>query len=137
MNLPRAQRVRAWFHNHTRPPTTGSGARGLLKMKGKPKVLQEWQVYHTLTYETQWKTIVDEEWAEYKNTWEAERPGEELDETRFTFMASFMRNKYKEETEDVKETVKKRREEMKAQMEENGEGHEKNESYQEYLNFIH
>lgn len=84
-----------------------------------------------MTYETQWKTIVDEEWAEYKNTWEAERPGEELDETRFTFMASFMRNKYKEETEDVKETVKKRREEMKVQMEEDGEGHEKNESYQE------
>jgi hypothetical protein len=100
-------------------------------MKGKPKLLQEWQVYHTMTYEKQWKTVVDEEWAKYKSAWDAERPGEDIDETRFTFMASFMRKKYQEETEDVHENVKKRREEMKAEIEDEGEGNEKNLAYQE------
>jgi hypothetical protein len=100
-------------------------------MKGKQKTLQEWQVYHKMTYETQWKTVVDEEWEKYKSAWEAEKPGEELDETRFTFMASFMRQKYQEETEEVQESVKKRREELKAEVEDEGDGNEKNLAYQE------
>ena len=35
-------------------------------MKGKQKTLQEWQVYHQMTYESQWKTVIDEEWGKYK-----------------------------------------------------------------------
>jgi len=103
-------------------------------MKGKQKTLQEWQVYHVMTYQSQWKPIVDEEWEKYKSTWEAENPGKELDETRFSFMASFMRQKYLEETEDVQNNVKKRREELKAEYE--GEGAEKNRAYQKYLDSI-
>jgi hypothetical protein len=99
-------------------------------MKGKQKKLQEWQVYHTMTYETQWKTVIDEEWEKYKSAREAEKPGEELDEKRFTFMASFMRRKYLEETEEVQEKVKRRREELKGEIDE-GEGDEKNRAYQE------
>ena len=87
-------------------------------------MLQEWQVYHTMTYKTQWKNIIDEEWEKYKSVHEEEKPGEELDETRFTFMASFMRQKYLEETDEVQETVRKRREELKNEIE-GGEGDEK------------
>lgn len=93
-------------------------------------MLQEWQVYHSMTYKSQWKTIIDEEWETYKSAWEAQKPGEELDETRFTFMASFMRRKYLEETEEVQEKVKQRREELKVDIEE-GEGDERNLAYQE------
>jgi hypothetical protein len=84
-----------------------------------------------MTYETQWKTVVDEEWEKYKIEWEAKNPGEDPDETRFTFMASFMRQKYQDESEEVQENVKKRREEMKAEIEDEGEGDEKNIAYQE------
>jgi hypothetical protein len=101
-------------------------------MKGKPKALQEWQVYHQMTYESQWKAVIDDEWEEYKSTREEEIPSEELDETRFTFMASFMRKKYLEEMEEVKVNVRKRREELKAELE--VEGEDKNLDYQKYLN---
>lgn len=84
-----------------------------------------------MTYETQWKTVIEAEWEQYKSTWEAEKPGEKLNETRFTFMASFMRQKYLEETEEVQDNVKKRRDEMKAEIEEEGEGDVKNLAYQE------
>jgi hypothetical protein len=99
-------------------------------MKGKPKLLQEWQVYHGMTYETQWKTVIDKEWEIYKSTWEEENPGEDLDETRFTFMASFMRQKYMEESDEVQDDVKRRREELREEIGEDGEGEEKNETYQ-------
>jgi hypothetical protein len=98
----------------------------------KQKVLQEWQVYHAMTYDTQWKTVIDEEWEKYKSAQEAEKPGEKHNHTRFTFMASFMRQKYQEETEEVRENVKKRREELKEEIEEDpGDGDEKNLAYQE------
>jgi hypothetical protein len=48
-------------------------------------------------------------------------------------MASFMRQKYLEETEEVQNYVKKRREEMKEEFEAEGEGEEtqKNLAYEE------
>jgi hypothetical protein len=101
-------------------------------MKGKPKTLQEWQVYHVMTYENQWKAVIDKEWEKYKSAWEAENSGKELEETRFTFMASFMKKKYLEETEDVQNYVRKRREEMKEELDAEGEGEEKNLAYEEY-----
>ena len=58
-------------------------------MKGKVKIPQEWQVYNQMTYENQWKAVIDEEWEKYKL--DAENAGKELDGTRFTFMTLFMR----------------------------------------------
>lgn len=101
-------------------------------MKGKPKILQEWQVYHAMTYESQWKAVIEEEWEKYKSNWKAEKPGEKLDETRFTFMASFMRQKYSEESGEVQTNVRKRCEELKTELD--VEGEDKNQAYQEYLN---
>ena len=98
-------------------------------MKGK-KTLQEWQVYHTMTYKSQWKVVIDKEWEKYKTTWKAEKPGEDLDETRFTFMASFMKQKYSEESEEVQISIRKRREELKVDVD--VEGEDKNAAYQEY-----
>ena len=102
--------------------------RGLLKLKAKPKTLQEWQVYQIMMYETQWKAVIDKEWETYKSTWEAENPGDELNKTRFTFMNSFMKEKYLEETEEVQSSVRKHREELKAEIYADGE--DKNLAYQ-------
>jgi hypothetical protein len=97
-------------------------------LKGKPKALQEWQVYQLMTYESQWKAVIDKEWETYKCTWEAENPGDELDKTRFTFMNSFIKQKYLEETEEVQNNVRERREELKAEVDADGE--DKNTAYQ-------
>lgn len=91
-------------------------------------MLQEWQVYQIMTYETQWKAVIDKEWETYKSTWEAENPGNELDKTRFKFMNSFMKEKYLEEMEEVQSSVRKRREELKAEIYADGE--DKNLAYQ-------
>ena len=102
-------------------------------MKGKQKILQEWQVYHTMTYESQWKAVIDKEWEKYKSAWKAEKPTEDLDKTRFTFMSSFMRQKYSEESEEVQNNVRRRRDELKVEID--VEGEDKNHAYQEYLKF--
>jgi len=60
----------------------------------------------------------------YKSTWEAENPGTELDKTRFTFM----KEKYLEQTEEVQSSVRKRREDLKAEVDADGE--DKNTTYQ-------
>jgi len=89
-----------------------------------------------MTYKSQWKAVIDEEWEQYKSAQEAEKPGEKLNHTRFTFMASFMRQKYLEETEEVQNDVRKRREELKAEVKDEEEGDEKNVAYQKYLSLI-
>ena len=88
-----------------------------------------------MTYKTQWKTIVDEEWEKYRSAWKAKNPGEEPDETRFSFITSFMRQKYQEETDEVRKDVKKRQEELKAALK--TEGDDKNRTYQKYSEFSH
>ena len=104
-------------------------------MKGKQKTLQEWQVYHVMTYESQWKAVIGEEWEKYKSTWKAEKPNEDLDETRFMFMSSFMRQKYSEESEEVQKDVRKCHDELKVNF--NVEGEDRNHAYQDYLKLNH
>lgn len=104
-------------------------------MKGKQKTLQEWQVYHVMTYESQWKAVIDEEWEKYQSTWKAEKPGEDLNVTRFTFMSSFMRQKYSEESEEVQNDVRRHRDELKVELD--VEGEDRNQAYQKYLKLNH
>jgi hypothetical protein len=107
--------VREWFHNNTRHLSSNSNARGLLKMKVKPKVLQDWQAYQALTYESKWKPIVDKEWATYKTEWELKHPKETLPKKRFTFMVEFMKEKYKNETEEMKQQCEAYRKSRKSE----------------------
>jgi len=72
-------------------------------MKTKLRLLQDWQAYQALTYESKWKAIVDKEWATYKTEWELEHPKETPLKNRFTFMVEFMKEKYKDETEEMKQ----------------------------------
>ncbi|KAF8883350.1 hypothetical protein CPB84DRAFT_1817077 [Gymnopilus junonius] len=94
-------RVKAWFHNHTRGQTFGSGSRGLLKLRtAKPRVRLEWQIYQQMTYESKWKAIIDKEWSAFTKKWEAENSEMKMMETRFTFMNTFLQEKYREESDD-------------------------------------
>lgn len=103
-------------------------------MTGQLKVQQEWQVYQTMTYETKWKTIIDDEWETYKKNWEKENPDTKLPQGRFAFMNSFLREKYENETEEVKKSVRVRRAAMKTELD--AESKQK-EGYQRWLDWIY
>lgn len=94
-----------------------SGPRGnpVLKIKGKPKMLQDWQAYQLLTYDKQWKSQVDKEWETYKTEWEAEHPDEKgPPKNRFQIMVEFIKEKYKNETDEMKARCEEYRQERKA-----------------------
>ena len=76
-------------------------------------MLHAWQAYQALTYESQWKTEVDKEWREYKTNWESDHPGEDPPKGRFAIMNEFMREKYKNESEEMKERCEKYRRALK------------------------
>ena len=74
----------------------------ILKMKPRPKMLQDWQAYHALTYETQWKPQIDEEWTRYKNEWELQNSTEKPPKNRFMIMVDFIKENFKNETKEMK-----------------------------------
>jgi retron-type reverse transcriptase len=84
-------------------------------MKTKPRLLQDWQAYQALTYESKWKAIVDKEWGEYKLEWELAHPKETLPKKRFTFMVEFMKEKYKNETDEMKQKCEEYRKARKSE----------------------
>jgi O6-methylguanine-DNA--protein-cysteine methyltransferase len=74
-----------------------------MKPPPRPRILQPWQAYHALTYQSQWKPQVDTAWSEYKETWMAEHGSDEKPEKgRFQIMVEFMKQKFSEETEEMK-----------------------------------
>ena len=107
--------MREWFHNNTRNQSSNASSRGLLKMKTKPRSLQDWQAYQALTYESKWKVIVDKEWKRYQAEWELEHPKETPPKKRFTFMVEFMKEKYKNETEEMKQKCEEYRKARKSE----------------------
>ena len=86
---------------------------GLLKVVPQPKMLHAWQAYQALTYESQCKTEVDKEWKEYKIQWESEHPGEDPPKGRFAIMNEFLREKYQNESDEMKERCKEYRRSLK------------------------
>ena len=54
---------------------------------------------------------------------------------QFTFMSSFMRQKYLEESEEVQNNIRRGRDELKVELD--VEGEDKNHAYQEYLKLNH
>jgi hypothetical protein len=84
-------------------------------MAAKPKMLQSWQAYHVLTYETQWKPHIDKEWAKYKIDWELENPKVKPPKNRFMIMVEFMKDKFNNEMEDMKLQCEEYRQSRKAE----------------------
>jgi hypothetical protein len=107
--------VITWFHNHSRTLTStrGDHSQSVLNLKPKPKLLQGWQAYHALTYESQWKDEVDKTWAEYKIKWESEHPDQKPGKTRFEIMTDFMKEKFAQATPEILKQVEDYRKKMK------------------------
>ena len=76
-------------------------------------MLHPWQAYQALTYESKWKAEVDKEWMEYKTQWESEHPGEEPPKKRFAIMNEFLKEKYKNESDEMKERCEEFRRSLK------------------------
>lgn len=52
-----------------------------------------------------WKAVIDTEWAQQCDNWLTTHPGEAMPGCRLTFMNNFMKEKFKEETDEVKKEV--------------------------------
>ena len=73
-----------------------------VKPPPRPRILQAWQAYHALTYQSRWKPQVDTAWSEYKEAWTIEHPNEKPEKGRFQIMVEFIKQKFNEETEEMK-----------------------------------
>ena len=67
------------------------------------------QAYHDLTYEQIWKPIINIEWEYYLKNGNADNQGQAPDKNRFAFMNHFMRDRYNEEDEEMKQRVEEHR----------------------------
>ena len=76
-------------------------------------MLQAWQAYQTLMYESQWKPFVDEEWDRYRNEWVSEHLDKKPPKTRFTIMIEFIREKFVNETDEMKAQCEELRQTLK------------------------
>jgi len=86
-----------------------SSVLSILKVKAKPKMLQSWQVYHALTYQTKWKPFIQERWAAYQKDWATGHPDEKPPKGWFQIMVEFMKEKYAGETAKVRAECKEYR----------------------------
>ena len=102
----------SWFHNHCRNIGPASNTCGILKIIPKTRVLQDWQIYQALTYKTQWKNVIDREWLAHQKNWKAANPGAEFEDNCFSYMNNFLKEKFSNETPEMKQKVA----EAKAQM---------------------
>jgi hypothetical protein len=72
-----------------------------VKPPPRARKLQPWQAYYALTYESQGKPHINAVWSEYKTAWTTEHPNEKPEKSRFQIMIEFMKQKFKEETEEM------------------------------------
>ncbi|KAM6500769.1 hypothetical protein JOM56_003783, partial [Amanita muscaria] len=107
------KRIKAWFHNKKRLPVgKSSSSKKIMKLK-KPKMWQWWQAYGNLTYESKWKAQIGRDWAAYTETWKAENPDILAPKTWFEFQNAFLKEKYEQETKEMKLLVEEHRDKMK------------------------
>jgi hypothetical protein len=122
------QHVFYWFHNNTRTSSSGTGKRGLLKIKLKTRLPKEWQAYQMLYYKTKLKPLVDVTWAAYLATVPADtKPAK----TRFAIMNEVVQKMFAKETEEVKKEVKEYCQKLKEEpVEDNQDKEVHNSNYQ-------
>jgi hypothetical protein len=130
------QCICGWFPNNTR--NVAPGSLGILKIERKPqpRILQPWQAYQALTYESRWKPEVDAAWSTYKNVWLTEHPEEKPPKIRFQIMIEFIKEKFEKETDEVKsqcEEYRKTRQVEAATPDPDKPDSVKNTKFQEYV----
>jgi len=98
-----------WFYNHgcSNIISSSTGTHKLLKLNLQAKLLQVYEVYHRLTYESKWKLDINTGWKTYQANWKAENPGRNFNITRLEYMNNFIRDKYKNKTPKMKAEAEK------------------------------
>ena len=87
--------------------TSGTGAQGILNVKGTPKMLQKWQAYHWihLAKDKDWKKTMEKAWNVYKQDWVTENPETALLKKHFEFANKFIRKAFSQEMLDKIQAV--------------------------------
>uniref|UniRef100_A0A8H8CFN7 Uncharacterized protein n=1 Tax=Psilocybe cubensis TaxID=181762 RepID=A0A8H8CFN7_PSICU len=91
------EKLKNWFRNHKRPKLaeksdkkgTSAATSSVLKLKKK--------------------RMMDKEWQNYVKDWKERNPGTEVDTSMFAFRNKFMQEKYKEQSQEVKDQVDQHR----------------------------
>jgi hypothetical protein len=104
------QRIKFWFHNHTRGSSSGSGTRSVLKLGPPAKSVQPWQAYLNKYQNTTLKEKIENAWQDYLNTVPG---GQKPEKTLFEIRNRVAQEMYKAEGASVKEDVEKHRQTMK------------------------
>jgi hypothetical protein len=110
------QRIHYWVYNKSRGSTSGTGTRGVLKLKSNSRLLHPWQAFAKLFGE-ELKSKVDTEWQQHQE----ENPNETYTKNdRFNFHNKKMQEWYEESDSDAKAKV----EEFRVQCKEEGDDDE-------------
>lgn len=106
------QRVKAWFGNHTRDPTTNAETshKDVLNLRDrKPKKLSTIQAYQQLYYQDRIKKTVDERWAKKREDEKSHPPVEPAkplpEHPTIRFRNTVTKELYATENEDIKAKV--------------------------------
>ena len=100
------QRIKFWFHNHTRGPSSGTGTRGVLKLNPPSRAMQPWQAYLNKFQKTKLKGKIDEAWKQYlSEVPKSQKP----EKTLFEIRNKLAQQLYEGETAEVKREVEEHR----------------------------
>ncbi|KAI0245466.1 hypothetical protein BJV78DRAFT_1287779 [Lactifluus subvellereus] len=103
-------RIKFWFHNHTRGSSSGAGTRGVLKLSSLAKVVQPWQAYLNKFQNTKLKEKIDEAWETYLS----EVPeGQKPEKMLFEIRNKLAQQLYEAETAEVRWEVEEHRQKMR------------------------
>ncbi|KAF8502336.1 hypothetical protein F5888DRAFT_1800821 [Russula emetica] len=103
-------RVKYWFHNHTRASLSGSGMRGILKSSPALKLVQPWQAYLNKFQSTKLKEKIEDTWKCYLN---GVPEGVKPEKTKFEIQNKVAQTLYEEESDKVKGEVEEHHEKMR------------------------
>jgi hypothetical protein len=98
------QQIYWWYFNHSRTTTSGSDTRNVLKLQGSSRILQPFQAYSQLYYESKLKPIIDEKYKVHLETVPFDKQ-----KTAFAFRAAETKELLEAETEEVKREVEEYR----------------------------
>ncbi|KIL55029.1 hypothetical protein M378DRAFT_18307 [Amanita muscaria Koide BX008] len=120
-------RIKFWFHNHTRGSSSGAGTRGVLKLRPSTKLVQPWQAYLNKFQHTKLKEKIDEAWQKYlSEVPEGQKPEKSLFEIRNKLAQTL----YEAETAEVRQEVEEHRKNMRSSNEVTSDVAARNKSFQ-------
>ncbi|KIL68674.1 hypothetical protein M378DRAFT_70647 [Amanita muscaria Koide BX008] len=101
---------KTWFNNHTRATSSGTGSRQVLNLSPLPKLVQPWQAYQNLYWDSELREKTDNAWKAHK----AGCPeGSTIPSNGFAFRNQKLKLWYEESSDETKAAVEAHRQVMK------------------------